>query len=425
LFSGVASFNGFLVGISGAAQVNLAANSVRCSMPLDYFPGSSFGISYTVSPNSSVIVYAVEDQLPMGWSANLFDNGGLFDPVSRKIKWGPFFDSNPRILTCHLVPPAKDAGALILQGVGVFGDVSVPITGQRETSVAPFSQANGVIRALPAFVRTGGSLSVTNSVRIASNIVVYAVEDHVPNTCTATDINEGGFWDSSNHKIKWGPFFDSVPRQLSYRLLVAPNAAGPVVFDGICSFDGVEMSIQGNSSLSLITNQIPVARDDTVAREYGQSLTINASALLNNDSDADGDSLILISVAPVSDSGALLIFTNGFVTYQPSPTFNSDDQFRYSLSDGFGGMSTATVTVTVQVSSQSLNIISIEKLLAVTRLSCRGIPHQNYLIQASESLTLPTWINLGRVTASATGLFQWEDFDATYHPVRFYRAVTE
>ena len=96
-------------------------------------------------------------------------------------------------------------------------------------------------------------------------------------------------------------------------------------------------------------NAAPVAEDVTATTPEGESLIVAAEA-----SDGDGDALTYA----VDTSGTLGTVTNngdGTFTYNPNGQFESlavgetaQDTFTYTVSDGNGGIDTATVTVTVE-----------------------------------------------------------------------------
>jgi len=84
---------------------------------------------------------------------------------------------------------------------------------------------------------------------------------------------------------------------------------------------------------------------------------IDDASLLANDTDVDGDSLFISSVAATSLLGAALsIDTDGNIVYDPTsaPLLQAlaagviaDDSFSYTVSDGHGGFDTANVSLTV------------------------------------------------------------------------------
>jgi hypothetical protein len=92
-----------------------------------------------------------------------------------------------------------------------------------------------------------------------------------------------------------------------------------------------------------LNNNPPAAVDDTAATNEDTPITMD---VLSNDSDPDGDLLSVASVTQPS-AGSATITAGNFVTYAPAANFNGSDLFTYTASDGRGGRSTATVTVTV------------------------------------------------------------------------------
>src|SRR5262249_48983711 len=74
-------------------------------------------------------------------------------------------------------------------------------------------------------------------------------------------------------------------------------------------------------------------------------LTILPATLLGNDSDADGDSLTITSVQNASHGSVQLV--GGNVVFTPTNGYTGNASFTYTISDGHGGTSTASVTVNV------------------------------------------------------------------------------
>ena len=89
-------------------------------------------------------------------------------------------------------------------------------------------------------------------------------------------------------------------------------------------------------------NDDPIAVADSVTTDEDASITVD---VLANDSDVEGDSLTVISAT--ADNGALSINPDGSVTYTPNQDFYGTDTVVYIISDGNGGTSTTTMTVTV------------------------------------------------------------------------------
>jgi hypothetical protein len=95
-------------------------------------------------------------------------------------------------------------------------------------------------------------------------------------------------------------------------------------------------------------NNPPNARADAFTINQGQTATGNV--LLDNgsgvDTDADGDALT-VSLVSGPTNGVLALQPSGAFTYTPTAAFSGADTFDYQISDGRGGTSNATVTITV------------------------------------------------------------------------------
>lgn len=115
--------------------------------------------------------------------------------------------------------------------------------------------------------------------------------------------------------------------------------------------DGIVDSNIATVSLTILpVNDPPVAADDSATTSQDTPVIV---AVLANDTDPDGDSLLLISFTQgangtVSDNG------NGTVTYTPNSGFSGSDGFTYTISDGNGGQATANVSITVTSSEPCL-----------------------------------------------------------------------
>ena len=92
------------------------------------------------------------------------------------------------------------------------------------------------------------------------------------------------------------------------------------------------------------TNTPPVAVDDSATTDEDTPIVIN---VVSNDSDPDGDTLTVASVTAPGHGTARINADQKTVTYTPAPDFNGTDSFTYTISDGRGGRSTATVRLTV------------------------------------------------------------------------------
>jgi endoglucanase len=92
-------------------------------------------------------------------------------------------------------------------------------------------------------------------------------------------------------------------------------------------------------------NHPPVAVNDTLSVPQDAEILIQ---VLANDSDADGDLLVIQSVDTAGISGSVRIDEGDTaITYNSAPDYAGEDSLKYLISDGQGGMDTASVHITV------------------------------------------------------------------------------
>src|SRR5574339_162720 len=96
-------------------------------------------------------------------------------------------------------------------------------------------------------------------------------------------------------------------------------------------------------------NDAPAANDDNTTTLEDTAVTID---VLANDSDVEGDSLV-VSAVTQGGNCTVIINADNIVTYTPDPDFNLNDSFdgtdvfTYTVSDGNGGSDVALVTIVV------------------------------------------------------------------------------
>ena len=91
-------------------------------------------------------------------------------------------------------------------------------------------------------------------------------------------------------------------------------------------------------------NVEPVANADTFEIEEDNSINLVPTILIN-DTDEDGDDLTPRILIPPANGKILNV--NGNLHYTPVGDFNGDDSLVYQISDGYGGVASATISLTV------------------------------------------------------------------------------
>lgn len=143
---------------------------------------------------------------------------------------------------------------------------------------------------------------------------------------------------------------------------VSTNMDGTMTYtpnDGFIGTDSFEYTVNdgnGGVSSSIVSivvnapaggiNTRPDVRDDAYSGVENTPLTISAgSGLLSNDSDTDGDFLIITTFTNPK-SGSIALSQDGSFIYFPDTNFVGVDQFQYVAFDGTD-VSTGTVTLTI------------------------------------------------------------------------------
>ena len=91
------------------------------------------------------------------------------------------------------------------------------------------------------------------------------------------------------------------------------------------------------------SNHPPVATDDSLTVKSNLSDFVY---VLGNDSDPDFDSLSVVANTDPAH-GSVDCVAYGYCQYTPAHNYDGPDGFDYTVSDGRGGMDTATMVVTV------------------------------------------------------------------------------
>jgi large repetitive protein len=113
--------------------------------------------------------------------------------------------------------------------------------------------------------------------------------------------------------------------------------------------DGTDIEgMYGNVVTVTITiaavNDAPVAVADSYTKSEDTTLV---AYVLDNDTDAENDTLHVLFVG-IADHGTAFIPVGGtLIHYVPDADYNGPDAFDYTVTDGHGGTSTATITVNV------------------------------------------------------------------------------
>jgi hypothetical protein len=106
-------------------------------------------------------------------------------------------------------------------------------------------------------------------------------------------------------------------------------------------------------------NEAPIGVNDngfTVAR--GTATTFTAAQLLANDTDPNGDILVITGVGSASGGTVSFNSQTNIITFTPNAGYTGPAMFGYAISDGRGGVGSAVVNMTVVAPSSNLTLFS-------------------------------------------------------------------
>ncbi len=493
------------------------------TLPAEYTNGQALQVSVQVSPPVNTQSHAVEETPPTGWTVSGIDNGGQFDAVNGKVKWGPFFDATARTLNYSVTPPAGTTGQKTFSGtvsingtnnaicgtativaaslihpsdlnnnlrieineltsygaawkagtswsrppnpidinyvtnaglIWKLGEVyhydasrtppfvagaSISMLQPNEAMPLKMLQALGYMPGLgfgtgaatetafaanpAAFVSgtavasfnaanytPGVGITVTISVTPDASTNVYAVEDTVPAGWVVSGINNSGAFDSNNHKVKWGPYFDNTARSLTYVVTPPTGETGNKTFIGSVSFDGISVSVAGTRSLSppvACTYSLGAANQSFAAGGGVGSFTVIAPAgcawnatpndiwITVTQGSGNGNGAVNFSVAANTGIARSGTMTAGGQTF----TINQGAGCSYMLnpvSQNFGaGGGTGTIAITAGTGCPWTAVPSTAWLTVTSANTGSGSGSVSFTVAASDGTARTGNISLG------------------------------
>ncbi len=162
----------------------------------------------------------------------------------------------------------------------------------------------------------------------------------------SNDIEPDG--DPMTAVLRTGPSHGSLSLSSDGSFTYTPvnNYNGPDSFtyfanDGKSNIDVATVAITVTAA-----NDAPSASDDSYSMDEDTTLVINATGVLGNDIDVEGDAITAVLASGPSD-GSLTLNADGSFTYTPNADFNGTDSFTYKANDGTADGNEATVTINV------------------------------------------------------------------------------
>jgi len=314
------SFRNNLVSlVSGASLLLLAvgAHAVGNAPSIGLARTESVGLTVNLQPNADPFAFDVTDSLDQGTSLVVIFPA--FDPDGDSLT---YITSTPDHGT---LTPGPGLSVIYTPDAGYAGPDSF-IYFVMDPDGAISNLATVSLTVLP-----GASAPVAKSQTVTTHTAVGI-------TLEATGASAGPLAYSVVNGPGHGTLTGTAPN-LTYT--PAAGYSGPDSFtfkanDGLTDSDPATVSIN-------VANAAPTARDDSANAKKMKDVTI---VVLGNDTDADGDALTISSFTQPAD-GTVVKNADSSFTFTPDKKFLGTTSFTYTVTDGHGGFTTATVTVTV------------------------------------------------------------------------------
>jgi hypothetical protein len=169
----------------------------------------------------------------------------------------------------------------------------------------------------------------------------------------------------------------------------------------------------------LALNRPPVAGPDTYSVAVNGTLTNTIASVISNDTDADGDTVVLESFSGVSANGGRIIQEGTNLIYRAPVGYRGADLFAYLIADGRGGEAVGVMTINVGLSGTLTLNNSVDGMM----VHLVGEAGKAYRIEATGNMF--QWSVVGQAVANPDGTIEVLDTHAKGMPQRFYRAVEE
>lgn len=263
--------------------------------------------------------------------------------------------------------PAQNNAAQVMGGYGGAVKLAVTVGGVFSDTLATPPAPGAGTPTPPALGQIDLSLQLTQTGNALSGYVsfdrtlVFSVEHTLGSGASALKIGPyvNGSFDGTNLTLQseqvsltvsgrnvqrqfrlTGKTKKSDGSQISgeYRETLWGYSSVPVTVIG--TFEMQRPVYDNNATVS--SNQAPLTTADNATTAVGKAVTIN---VLANDSDANNDPMTIASVSKPQFGTAVI--SGKTIIYTPNSNFSGTDTFSYVVSDGKGGSSVGSVTITI------------------------------------------------------------------------------
>ncbi|PWR00173.1 Ig-like domain-containing protein [Leucothrix pacifica] len=323
-------------------------------------------------------------------------------------------------MTIIEVTQGSEGGSVSIADNQIVYTPTTDFTG-KDTFTYTISDGNGgtSTASVSVTVNTSGTGSTNNAPSAFDDVETTDMGTAVTVNVTGNDIDPDGdmiMIKSFNQAVN-GTVTEGAGGQLIY----TPNAG----FSGSDSFTYVIEDLAGLTSEATVfitvneaatVNIDPTATDDSGETLSGKSVHIN---VLENDSDSDGGTISIDSFTQGA-YGSVTQSATGELTYTANTGYVGKDQFTYTIIDGQGGSSTATVYIDVKSATDDGTGTGCSVV-------CTKVKADDHLMDANTTATIDVLanddgsnLNIITVSQGANGTVSISGNKVTYTPNKDY-----
>jgi hypothetical protein len=132
-------------------------------------------VRINVTPPESTAAYGVEERFSGNAVATEVSDSGLVDSAGQVIRWGPFFDQEPRALSYKLSVQGSGAPVIGFEGKASFDGSSVAIGGTQQLPVGVLISGVAISPAGELQFSLGAADGQTYTIEVSTDLRTWSV----------------------------------------------------------------------------------------------------------------------------------------------------------------------------------------------------------------------------------------------------------
>ncbi|MBL6456962.1 cadherin-like domain-containing protein [Belnapia sp. T6] len=157
-------------------------------------------------------------------------------------------------------------------------------------------------------------------------------------------------------------------------------------WDGNDKLTNVERLEFSDKTIFLTTNKGPVAVADVATGKEDTGIVIQASTLLANDSDPDGDDLVITGVGGATHGSVVVSADKQTITYTPDANYFGAAEFSYTVSDAIKGASANDLLTATAKVGLTIAAVNDAPVGSATATLSAGTEDTAYIVSAADLL---------------------------------------